>query len=151
MSVDAVVFFRISDPIQAVTNVNDPFYSTRLLAQTTLRNVLGMKTLSEMLSDRDGIAALTQKTLDEGTEAWGVKVERVEMKVARLVTFLCTRIAGSAIARNAQSSHGGGGPRVATSQSAGDQSARGGDGEWMTTRCDGVCRRATRYNERTKC
>ena len=64
VTVDAVLYFRLFDPTRAVTNVNDAFSSTKLLAQTTFRNVLGVKTLAEMLSDRHGIATLTQKELD---------------------------------------------------------------------------------------
>ena len=54
-------------------------HSTQLLAQTTLRNVLGTKTLSEILSEREATSASMQKILDEATEQWGIKVERVEM------------------------------------------------------------------------
>lgn len=54
--VDGVVYFRVSDPIASVANVTNADFSTRLLAQTTLRNVLGTKNLSELLSDREGIA-----------------------------------------------------------------------------------------------
>lgn len=61
MTVDAVIYFRISNPIVSVTNVNDAFYSTKLLAQTSLRNILGTKTLSEMLTERDHIADVTEK------------------------------------------------------------------------------------------
>lgn len=61
VSVDAVIYFRISSPVISVTNVNDAFYSTKLLAQTTLRNILGTKTLSEMLSEREHIAEVTEK------------------------------------------------------------------------------------------
>ncbi len=57
VAVDAVVYFRISDPCISITNVEDAPRSTRLLAQTTLRNVLGTKTLAEILSDREHIAA----------------------------------------------------------------------------------------------
>lgn len=53
--------------------------STRLLAATTLRNVLGMKNLSEILSDRENISHSMQSSLDEATDPWGVQVERVEM------------------------------------------------------------------------
>ncbi|VDL70368.1 unnamed protein product [Nippostrongylus brasiliensis] len=74
VSVEAVIYFRVSNPVISVTNVNDAQFSTRLLAQTTLRNVLGTKTLSEMLSERDAIASITEKVLDEGTDPWGVKV-----------------------------------------------------------------------------
>lgn len=63
VSVDAVIYFRISNPIISITNVNDPFLSTKLLAQTTMRNILGTKTLSEMLMERDIIAELTEKGL----------------------------------------------------------------------------------------
>uniref|UniRef100_A0A914RSN0 Band 7 domain-containing protein n=1 Tax=Parascaris equorum TaxID=6256 RepID=A0A914RSN0_PAREQ len=74
VSVDAVVYFRTSDPIASVNNVDDAIYSTKLLAQTTLRNALGMKTLTEMLTEREAIAQLCETILDEGTEHWGVKV-----------------------------------------------------------------------------
>lgn len=56
VSVDGVVYFRVSDPIASVANVTNADFSTRLLAQTTLRNVLGTKNLAELLSDREGIA-----------------------------------------------------------------------------------------------
>ncbi|KAF4521642.1 hypothetical protein B566_EDAN009375 [Ephemera danica] len=54
-------------------------HSTRLLAATTLRNVLGTRNLSEILSDREAIAHMMQSSLDEATDPWGVKVERVEI------------------------------------------------------------------------
>ncbi len=62
-----------------MTNVKNTEYATQLLAQTTLRNILGTKSLQEILSDRENIALNMQTHLDEGTEPWGVKVERVEM------------------------------------------------------------------------
>ncbi|EDO43324.1 predicted protein, partial [Nematostella vectensis] len=58
--------------------------STRLLAQTTLRNILGTKNLTEILSQRDEISQTMQSTLDEATDPWGVKVERIEVKDVRL-------------------------------------------------------------------
>ncbi|KHJ43320.1 SPFH/Band 7/PHB domain protein [Trichuris suis] len=96
VSVDAVVYFRTSDPIAAVNNVDDAIYSTKLLAQTTLRNALGMKTLTEMLCERDAIAQLTETILDEGTEHWGIKVERVEVKDIRLPQQLTRAMAAEA-------------------------------------------------------
>lgn len=60
VSVDGVVYFRVSCPISSVANVSNANYSTRLLAQTTLRNVLGTKNLSELLSDRQGISLSMQ-------------------------------------------------------------------------------------------
>uniref|UniRef100_A0A0N4ZQQ1 PHB domain-containing protein n=1 Tax=Parastrongyloides trichosuri TaxID=131310 RepID=A0A0N4ZQQ1_PARTI len=84
VSVEAVIYFRVQNPVISVTNVNDAQFSTKLLAQTTLRNVLGTKTLSEILQERDNIASVTEKVLDEGTDPWGVKVQRVEIKDIRL-------------------------------------------------------------------
>lgn len=79
VAVDAVVYFRINNAIASVSNVEDYARSTRLLAATTLRNVLGTKNLSEILSERESISHMIQTSLDEATESWGVKVERVEM------------------------------------------------------------------------
>jgi len=84
VSVDAVVYFRIFNPIISVTNVENSRYSTQLLAATTLRNILGTKTLQEILCDRENISHSMQVHLDEGTDPWGVKVERVEIKDVRL-------------------------------------------------------------------
>jgi len=84
VAVDAVVYYRISNATIAITNVEDYGRSTRLLAATTLRNVLGTKNLSEILSEREGISHIMQSTLDDATDPWGVKVERVEVKDVRL-------------------------------------------------------------------
>ncbi|CAF0955787.1 unnamed protein product [Adineta steineri] len=84
VSVDAVVYSRVVNPVISVTNVKDTQYATQLLAQTTLRNILGTKSLQEILYDRENIAQSMQGHLDEGTEPWGVKVERVEIKDVRL-------------------------------------------------------------------
>ena len=62
MNVDAVVYYRVSNAIVSVVNVMNAHQSTRLLAQTTLRNVLGTKSLSEMLSDRENISHFMQVT-----------------------------------------------------------------------------------------
>ncbi|XP_028319724.1 erythrocyte band 7 integral membrane protein-like [Gouania willdenowi] len=84
VSVDGVVYFRIQCPISAVANVTNAHSSTRLLAQTTLRNVLGTKNLAELLSDREGISISMQESLDVATDSWGIKVERVEIKDVKL-------------------------------------------------------------------
>lgn len=84
VNVDAVVYYRVFNAIVSVVNVMNAHQSTRLLAQTTLRNVLGTKSLSEMLSDRENISNFMQSYLDEATDAWGIKVERVEIKDVRL-------------------------------------------------------------------
>ena len=81
MSVDAVVYYRVSNATVSVANVENAHHSTRLLAQTTLRNILGTKSLHEILSDRESISGAMQSVLDEATTAWGIKVERVEMWV----------------------------------------------------------------------
>ncbi|XP_064159066.1 stomatin-like isoform X1 [Anguilla rostrata] len=80
VSVDGVVYFRVNCPISSVVNVSNAHFSTHLLAQTTLRNVLGTKNLAELLSDREGMSRSMQVCLDEATNPWGIKVERVEIK-----------------------------------------------------------------------
>lgn len=96
VAVDAVVYFRISNATVSITNVEDASRSTKLLAQTTLRNILGTKTLAEMLSDREAISHQMQATLDEATDPWGVKVERVEVKDVRLPVQLQRAMAAEA-------------------------------------------------------
>ncbi|CAH3110042.1 unnamed protein product, partial [Porites lobata] len=96
VAVDAVVYFRISDPTMSVTNVEKVDQSTRLLAQTTLRNFLGTKNLSEILTDREEISKTMQTHLDEATDPWGVKVERVEVKDVRLPLQLQRAMAAEA-------------------------------------------------------
>ncbi|KAF2885283.1 hypothetical protein ILUMI_20906 [Ignelater luminosus] len=80
VTVDAVVYYRIEDPLNAVVKVTNYSNSTRLLAMTTLRNILGTRNLAEILSDREAISSTMQTSLDIATDPWGVKVERVEIK-----------------------------------------------------------------------
>merc|ERR1719187_2066099 len=96
VAVDAVVYYKIYNPYISVVNVENASRSTRLLAQTTLRNIMGTKTLAEILSERDAICASMQKVLDAGTDPWGVKVERVEMKDVRLPQQLQRAMAAEA-------------------------------------------------------
>ncbi|UJR14703.1 hypothetical protein I4U23_001696 [Adineta vaga] len=84
VTVDAVIYSRIFDPIASVTKISNIDSATQLLAQTTLRNLLGTKTLHDILTDREGIATSMEAQLVEGTGPWGVKVERVEIKDVRL-------------------------------------------------------------------
>ena len=72
--VDAVVYYKIVDPMAAVLNVANYFSSTYYLAATTLRTVLGTKTLSEILLDRASIAEQIKTILDLGTDPWGIEV-----------------------------------------------------------------------------
>uniref|UniRef100_A0AC34QEW0 Band 7 domain-containing protein n=2 Tax=Panagrolaimus sp. JU765 TaxID=591449 RepID=A0AC34QEW0_9BILA len=96
VSVDAVVYYRICNATVSVANVENAHHSTRLLAQTTLRNMLGTRNLSDILSDRDNIASSMQILLDEATESWGIKVERVEIKDVRLPIQLQRAMAAEA-------------------------------------------------------
>ncbi|XP_017482891.1 PREDICTED: band 7 protein AGAP004871-like [Rhagoletis zephyria] len=96
VTVDAVVYYRISDPLKAVIQVSNYSHSTRLLAATTLRNVLGTRNLSELLTERETISHTMQVSLDEATDPWGVKVERVEIKDVSLPTALQRAMAAEA-------------------------------------------------------
>ncbi|GMT32800.1 hypothetical protein PFISCL1PPCAC_24097, partial [Pristionchus fissidentatus] len=95
-SVDAVVYYRVSNATVSVANVENAHHSTRLLAQTTLRNMLGTRDLSDILQDRDSLAISMQAVLDEATESWGIKVERVEIKDVRLPVQLQRAMAAEA-------------------------------------------------------
>jgi regulator of protease activity HflC (stomatin/prohibitin superfamily) len=79
-TVDAVVYFRVVDPIAAVVKVEDFWKATSLIAQTTLRSVLGQAPLDDLLSQRDVINQKLQEIIDRQTEPWGVKVTAVEVK-----------------------------------------------------------------------
>ena len=80
VTVDAVVYFRVVMPEDAVVKVENFSRATYLLAQTTLRSVLGQHELDELLSQRDKINQQLQRIIDEGTEPWGIKVTLVEVR-----------------------------------------------------------------------
>jgi regulator of protease activity HflC (stomatin/prohibitin superfamily) len=80
VSVDAVVYFRVIDPVAAVVKVENFWKATSLIAQTTLRSVLGQAELDEVLSHRDKINHTLQEIIDRQTDPWGVKVTSVEVK-----------------------------------------------------------------------
>merc|ERR1719342_612126 len=97
------MYYKVRDATHAVSNVDDYSGSARLLAATTLRNVLGTKSLGEILSERESIATEMQDLLVEGTAAWGVQVERVEVKDVRVPEQLMRAMAAEAeAARNAR-------------------------------------------------
>jgi len=96
INVDAVVYYQVSNPLSAICNNDDYNRSTRLLAATTLRNVLGTKNLSEILSDREAIAETMHHGLEEATNPWGVHVDRVEIKDVRLPQQLQRAMAAEA-------------------------------------------------------
>lgn len=80
VKVNAVVYFRVIEPRKAIVEVEDFYYATSLIAQTTLRSILGQNTLDDLLSNREAINVELQKVIDEQTEPWGVKVTTVEVK-----------------------------------------------------------------------
>src|SRR3989449_3262372 len=83
-TVDAVVYFRVVDPTAAVVKVENFGKATSLIAQTTLRSVLGQSPLDDLLSQRDIINQKLQEIIDKQTEPWGVKVTSVEVKEVAL-------------------------------------------------------------------
>ncbi len=80
VKVNAVVYFRVMDPIKAITEVEDFYFATSQIAQTTLRSILGQSQLDDLLTKREEVNAELQKVIDFQTEPWGVKVTAVEVK-----------------------------------------------------------------------
>jgi len=88
VKVNAVVYFRVIDPTKAITEVEDFYYATSQIAQTTLRSILGQSQLDDLLTKREEVNAELQKVIDFQTEPWGVKVSVVEVKKDRKSTRL---------------------------------------------------------------
>jgi len=81
LRVDAVVYYRVVDPLKAIINVQNYTYAVSQVAQTSLRSVIGQSTMDELLSERDKVNAHLKDVIDEPTEQpWGIRVERVEVK-----------------------------------------------------------------------
>ena len=80
IKVNAVIYFRVMDPSNAVIVVENYLFATSQLAQTTLRSVCGQVELDELLSERDKINATLQEILDKHTDPWGIKISNVEVK-----------------------------------------------------------------------
>jgi regulator of protease activity HflC (stomatin/prohibitin superfamily) len=80
VKVNAVIYFRVMDPNNAIVEVENYLFATSQLAQTTLRSVCGQVELDELLSERDKINATLQEILDKHTDPWGIKVSNVEVK-----------------------------------------------------------------------
>ncbi len=80
MQVNAVVYFKVVSPLEAITKIEDYYFATSQLSQTTLRSVMGQYPLDDILVHRDMINGALQEILDKHTEAWGVKVSMVEVK-----------------------------------------------------------------------
>ncbi|MDH5810908.1 MAG: slipin family protein [Candidatus Verstraetearchaeota archaeon] len=80
VQVDAVVYYRVFDPVKAIVQVENYMLSTNLLAQTTLRDILGQVQLDDLLTKREELNQRLQSTLDIPTDAWGIKVTAVVIK-----------------------------------------------------------------------
>ena len=81
LKVDAVVYYRVVDPVKAIINVQDYTFAVSQVAQTSLRSVIGQSDMDQLLSERDKVNATLKDVIDEPTEGpWGIRVERVEVK-----------------------------------------------------------------------
>lgn len=80
VDVDAVVYFRVDDPVRAVINVDDYLAATSQVAQTSMRSVIGRADLDTLLSDREAVNSELKAVIDAPTEDWGVAIDRVEIK-----------------------------------------------------------------------
>jgi regulator of protease activity HflC (stomatin/prohibitin superfamily) len=96
VKVNAVIYFRVIDPIKAITEVEDFFYATSQISQTALRSILGQSQLDDLLAKREDLNAALQKVIDFQTEPWGVKVTTVEVKNVDLPQEMMRAIARQA-------------------------------------------------------
>ncbi len=94
--VDAVAYFRVVNAADAILKVLDYVKATSLLAQTTLRNVVGQSTLDELLAQRDRLNEKIRAIVDQGTDPWGIKVSMVEVKELQLPQTLQRAMAAQA-------------------------------------------------------
>ena len=84
VTVNAVVYFRVIDPVAAVIQIEDYQRATWQIAQTSLRNVIGQSEIDQLLQERERINERLQRIIDESTESWGIKVSIVEIKDVEL-------------------------------------------------------------------
>ena len=96
VSVDAVIYFRVVEPADAILKVLDYVKATSLLSQTTLRSVVGQSELDELLSHRERLNERVQSIVDEGTNPWGIKVSLVEVKDVQLAESMQRSMAAQA-------------------------------------------------------
>jgi regulator of protease activity HflC (stomatin/prohibitin superfamily) len=80
VKVNAVVYFRVSEPVRATIEIQDYLFATSQLAQTTLRSVVGQAELDQLLAEREHFNDITRRIIDEGTDPWGIEVTAVEIK-----------------------------------------------------------------------
>ncbi len=102
VKVNAVVYFRVIDPVDAIIQVEDYRRATWQIAQTSLRNVIGQSHLDRLLQDREEINERLQSIIDEATEPWGIKVSIVEVKDVELNTSMVRAMAREAEAERAR-------------------------------------------------
>ena len=96
VTVNAVLYFRVSDPGLAILEIQDYLYATGQLAQTTLLSVLGQVELDELLADRRKVNELLRQIIDERTDFWGVEISAVEIKDVQLPESMRRAIARQA-------------------------------------------------------
>jgi regulator of protease activity HflC (stomatin/prohibitin superfamily) len=96
VKVNAVLYFRVIEPLKCILEVQDYLYATSQLAQTTLRSVLGQVNLDDLLSEREKLNAQLQEIIDKHTDPWGIKVQLVEMKHVDLPENMIRAIAKQA-------------------------------------------------------
>jgi regulator of protease activity HflC (stomatin/prohibitin superfamily) len=94
--VNAVVYFRVVDPEASIVKVLDFVRATSQISQTTLRSVLGKSELDALLAERERLNQILQKTIDEETDPWGVKVTMVEIKEVELAETMKRSMAAQA-------------------------------------------------------
>jgi len=96
VKVNAVLYFRVIDPLKCVLEVKDYVYATSQLAQTTLRSLLGQVPLDDLLSEREKLNSRLQEIIEQHTDPWGIKVQLVEMKQVDLPENMIRAIAKQA-------------------------------------------------------
>jgi regulator of protease activity HflC (stomatin/prohibitin superfamily) len=96
VKVNAVLYFRVIDPLKCVIDVQDYINATSQLAQTTLRSLLGQVPLDDLLSEREKLNARLQEIIEQHTDPWGIKVQLVEMKQVDLPENMIRAIAKQA-------------------------------------------------------
>lgn len=80
VKINAVIYYKVFDASLAVLEVEDFYYATAQLAQTTMRNIVGSVTLDELLCEREKVSSQIKEIIDKETDPWGIKVENVELK-----------------------------------------------------------------------
>jgi regulator of protease activity HflC (stomatin/prohibitin superfamily) len=102
VKVNAVVYFRVIDPVDAIVQIEDYRRATWQIAQTSLRNVIGQSELDRLLQDREAVNERLQSIIDEATEPWGIKVSIVEVKDVELNQTMVRAMAREAEAERAR-------------------------------------------------